>query len=283
MHAACRIIMQIPKEVKIMKKLSEVCKIVGVTRRTLQEYDKIGLLKPTSKTESGYWLYDDTAIQALFVIQVFVECGYKRKAIKSLFAFNTLDVIDELDHLIETLEEKRKRIDGMINTIRILEIVMKLPESTLLAIGNFCLNRFYKDKSFSSCLEDSIVQSAEYSEADNEETQLYMPFVYNLIAIGCFLGTPADEKEVQITVEQAYKSMMKIVMAEKDDSDEELTDEKLAEASLERIQDVLSNPELKQMIDHQFGNGATEYIVRAVQLFSSKKITDSKASQKGDE
>lgn len=275
--------MQIPKEVKIMKKLSEVCKIVGVTRRTLQEYDKIGLLKPTSKTESGYWLYDDRAIQALFAIQVFVECGYKRKAIKSLFASNTLDVIDELDHLIETLEEKRKRIDGMINTIRILEIVMKLPESTLLAIGNFCLNRFYKDKSFSSCLEDSIVQSAEYSEADNEETQLYMPFVYNLIAIGCFLGTPADEKEVQITVEQAYKSMMKIVMAEKDDSDEELTDEKLAEASLERIQDVLSNPELKQMIDHQFGNGATEYIVRAVQLFSSKKITDSKASQKGDE
>ena len=283
MHAACRIIMQIPKEVKIMKKLSEVCKIVGVTRRTLQEYDKIGLLKPTSKTESGYWLYDDTAIQALFAIQVFVECGYKRKAIKSLFASNTLDVIDELDHLIETLEEKRKRIDGMINTIRILEIVMKLPESTLLAIGNFCLNRFYKDKSFSSSLEDSIVQSAEYSEADNEETQLYMPFVYNLIAIGCFLGTPADEKEVQITVEQAYKSMMKIVMAEKDDSDEELTDEKLAEASLERIQDVLSNPELKQMIDHQFGNGATEYIVSAVQLFSSKKITDSKASQKGDE
>ena len=90
MHAACRIIMQIPKEVKIMKKLSEVCKIVGVTRRTLQEYDKIGLLKPTSKTESGYWLYDDRAIQALFAIQVFVECGYKRKAIKSLFASNKI-------------------------------------------------------------------------------------------------------------------------------------------------------------------------------------------------
>ena len=58
-----------------MKKLSEVCKIVGVTRRTLQEYDKIGLLKPTSKTESGYWLYDDTAIQTLILIQIFVEGG----------------------------------------------------------------------------------------------------------------------------------------------------------------------------------------------------------------
>ena len=32
-----------------MKRLSEVCKLVGVTRRTLQEYDKVELLKPTSK------------------------------------------------------------------------------------------------------------------------------------------------------------------------------------------------------------------------------------------
>lgn len=42
-----------------MKKLSEVCKIVGVTRRTLQEYDKIYLLHPSAKTEAGYWLYDE--------------------------------------------------------------------------------------------------------------------------------------------------------------------------------------------------------------------------------
>ena len=34
-----------------MKRLSEVCKIVGVTRRTLQEYDKVGLLHRSGKTE----------------------------------------------------------------------------------------------------------------------------------------------------------------------------------------------------------------------------------------
>ena len=252
-----------------MKKLSEVCKIVGVTRRTLQEYDKIGLLKPTSKTESGYWLYDDTAIQTLILIQIFVEGGYERKAIKSLLESHTLDMIEEFDHLIGTLEEKRKRIDGMINTIRTLKITAKLPESTLRAMGNLDVTRIYKDKSFSSYLEDSIVHSAEYSEADNEEAELYMPFWYNLIAIGCFLGTPVDTKKVQITVEE--------------DSDEELTDEELAEAFLEGIQDMVSDPELQQMVDLQCGDGATEYIVRAVQLFSSKKITDSKARQKGDE
>lgn len=266
-----------------MKKLSEVCKIVGVTRRTLQEYDKIGLLKPASKTESGYWLYDDAAIQTLILIQIFVEGGYKRKHIKSLLESHTLDMIEEFDHLIEALEEKRKRIDGMINTIRTLKITAKLPESTLRAMGNLDMTRIYKDKSFSSYLEESIVHSAEYSEADNEEFELYMPFWYNLIAIGCFLGTPVDGKKVQIAVDQAYKSMLEMVMSDEDHLDEELTEVELAEAFLEGIQDMVSDSELQQMIDLQCGDGATDYIVRAVQLFSSKKITDSKASQKGDE
>ena len=60
-----------------MKRLSEVCKLVGVTRRTLQEYDKVELLKPTSKTEAGYWLYDEAAIQRL------IKHMYRRQKIGS--------------------------------------------------------------------------------------------------------------------------------------------------------------------------------------------------------
>ena len=264
-----------------MKKLSEVCKIVGVTRRTLQEYDKIGLLKPTSKTESGYWLYDDTAIQTLILIQIFVEGGYERKAIKSLLESHTLDMIEEFDHLIGTLEEKRKRIDGMINTIRTLKITAKLPESTLRAMGNLDVTRIYKDKSFSSYLEDSIVHSAEYSEADNEEAELLYAVLVQFDSYRMFLRNTGGHKKVQITVEQAYKSMMEMVMADEEDSDEELTDEELAEAFLEGIQDMVSDPELQQMVDLQCGDGATEYIVRAVQLFSSKKDNRLKGTSEG--
>ena len=93
-----------------MKKNSEVCKMMGVTRRTLQEYNRIGLLKPTSKTESGYWLYDDDALQKLTLIRVFIECGYERKRIKSLLDSPTLDIYEEFDHLIETLEENAKEL-----------------------------------------------------------------------------------------------------------------------------------------------------------------------------
>ena len=37
-----------------MKTVNEVSKLTGVSIRTLQYYDQIGLLKPAEYTESGY-------------------------------------------------------------------------------------------------------------------------------------------------------------------------------------------------------------------------------------
>ena len=273
LHVACRIIMKMQKEVNAMKRLSEVCKIVGVTRRTLQEYDKVGLLKPTSTTEGGYWLYDDAAIQKLLLIQIFVEVGYERKTIKALLESPTLDMLEEFERLIDTLEKKRKRIDGMINTIKNLKLTAKLPESTLRAMGNMDVTRIYKDKSFASYLEESIVNAAEYTEADSAEAELYMPFWYNLVAIGCFMGMPEDSAQVQTAVEQSYKDMIEMAKEDEDDSDEDLTDAELAEAFLEGIQEMVNDPELLQVIELQCGEGAAEYIIRAVQVFcDSKKL-----------
>ena len=48
-----------------MMTVNEVSKLTGVSIRTLQYYDSIGLLRPTEYTESGYRLYDDTALERL--------------------------------------------------------------------------------------------------------------------------------------------------------------------------------------------------------------------------
>ena len=45
--------------------VNNVSKLTGVSIRTLQYYDKIGLLKPTGYTKAGYRLYDDTALERL--------------------------------------------------------------------------------------------------------------------------------------------------------------------------------------------------------------------------
>ena len=42
-----------------MMTVHEVSELTGVSIRTLQYYDQIGLLQPAQRTEAGYRLYDD--------------------------------------------------------------------------------------------------------------------------------------------------------------------------------------------------------------------------------
>ncbi|WP_330377130.1 MerR family transcriptional regulator [Butyrivibrio sp. WCE2006] len=46
-----------------MMTVNEVSKLTGVSIRTLQYYDRIGLLKPTEYTGAGYRLYDDAGLE----------------------------------------------------------------------------------------------------------------------------------------------------------------------------------------------------------------------------
>ncbi len=67
-----------------MRTISQVAELTGISTRTLQYYDEIGLLKPGGLTGSGYRLYDDEALQMLQQILFFKELGFKLKEIKKI-------------------------------------------------------------------------------------------------------------------------------------------------------------------------------------------------------
>lgn len=67
-----------------MKSISQVAQLTGVSIRTLQYYDEIGLLKPSALTESGYRLYDDDALRTLQQILFFKELGFQLKEIDEI-------------------------------------------------------------------------------------------------------------------------------------------------------------------------------------------------------
>ena len=60
--------MIVPKGGMRMMTVAQVSKLTGVSVRTLHHYDQIGLLKPAEVTEAGYRLYDDTALDRLYMI-----------------------------------------------------------------------------------------------------------------------------------------------------------------------------------------------------------------------
>ena len=68
----------------LMITVNEVSKLTGVSIRALHYYDTIGLLKPAAMTESGYRLYDDTALVRLQNILLFRELQFPLKEIKNI-------------------------------------------------------------------------------------------------------------------------------------------------------------------------------------------------------
>lgn len=74
-----------------MRTVKEISDLTGISVRTLHYYDEIGLLKPTDKSEAGYRLYDDKALETLQQILFFREFDIPLKEIKAIMANPALD------------------------------------------------------------------------------------------------------------------------------------------------------------------------------------------------
>lgn len=101
-----------------MMTVHEVSKLSGVSIRTLQYYDSIGLLKPSDYTESGYRLYDDAAIERLQMILLFRELEFPLKDIQKIIDSPNFDKSKALEQQIQLLMLKKEHIENLINLAR---------------------------------------------------------------------------------------------------------------------------------------------------------------------
>lgn len=101
-----------------MKTVHEVSKLARVSIRTLQYYDKIGLLHPTKYTESGYRLYDDTALEKLQQILLFRELEFSLKDIKAIMDNPNFDRRKALEQQIALLTLKKEHLKNLIDLAR---------------------------------------------------------------------------------------------------------------------------------------------------------------------
>ena len=97
-----------------MMTVNEVSKLTGVSIRTLQYYDKIGLLHPAKYTEAGYRLYDDAALETLQQILLFRELEFPLKDIKEIIGSPDFDRSKALEQQIELLTLKKEHIENLI-------------------------------------------------------------------------------------------------------------------------------------------------------------------------
>ena len=101
-----------------MMTVHEVSRLTGVSIRTLQYYDRIGLLRPAEYTDAGYRLYDGAALETLQQILLFRELEFPLKDIRRIIQSPSFDRRKALDQQITLLELKKEHLDSLISLAR---------------------------------------------------------------------------------------------------------------------------------------------------------------------
>ena len=98
-----------------MKTVSEIAALAHVSVRTLRHYDAIGLLKPTQITEAGYRLYDNAALERLYLILLFRELEFPLKEIQAILDAPDFDRNRILEQQVELLQAKIVHLQNRIH------------------------------------------------------------------------------------------------------------------------------------------------------------------------
>lgn len=103
-----------------MMTTKQLADLTGISVRTLQYYDKINLLKPAERNDSGFRLYDDHSLFKLQQILFLKEIGLSLKEIISVFQVSVSDNKALLIKQKQLLKEKKIEIEKMLLQVELL-------------------------------------------------------------------------------------------------------------------------------------------------------------------
>lgn len=186
-----------------MMTVNDVSKLTGVSIRTLQYYDTIGLLPPTKYTDAGYRLYDDTAMERLQQILFFKELEFPLKEIKRIINSPNFDRNKALEQQIDLLIMKKEHLEGLITFARKIKV-------TGVDKMDFKVFDTTKMDEYTKKAKEQWGQTAEYKEYE-EKSEKQSPEAQkqawkNLMLIFVEFGKMTDKKpedyEVQVKVKE---------------------------------------------------------------------------------
>jgi DNA-binding transcriptional MerR regulator len=284
------------QEVTNMKTVKEISEITGISVRTLHYYDEIGLFSPTEKSEAGYRLYDDKALETLQQILFFREFDIPLKEIKSVMENPNLDRNQILQMQRKMLVAKKERMERLIASI---DVILKGDNKMDFAI----FNKTEIEEMFQHMFEnmpENIRQTAikefggveqwrkHYIEVlSSEDTQKsYAKVVEWYGGKDAFLSTVKNpiSKEVAESYNKRLDNILHKLISKRNcpiDSFEvkqivgefgfvmkqfsQITEEK--EWMLSLAQSYRNEPIIQAKFDEKYGDGSAEFLAQAIENF----------------
>lgn len=283
-----------------MRTVKEISDLTGISVRTLHYYDEIGLLKPTDKSEAGYRLYDDKALETLQQILFFREFDISLKEIKAVIENPALEKNQILQMQRKMLVAKKERMERLITSIdRILkgdntmdfEVFTKIEledmynsmvanmseEQKAIFIENYGSMEEWKKKFLEDASTEAVQKNFQkivewYGSKEKAldasknpgNTEIFPAYQKQLEEIVKKLagkkGQDVNSFEVKELVEE-YDFVTKQMF--------QLSDATSMELEMAAI--YRTNKEIQAVQDSIYGEGTTEFIGQVIEAFYSKK------------
>lgn len=98
--------------------LRAMCELLNISRRSIQCYEKAGLMTPTTKNKYGHLLYDESAFHRAEMIRFLQQLGFKLREVKEIIDAPD-DVIKEaLEKRVDELEHEKVKMDQIMQEAR---------------------------------------------------------------------------------------------------------------------------------------------------------------------
>ena len=290
-----------------MRTISQVAELAGISIRTLQYYDEIGLLKPSELTQSGYRLYNDEALQKLQQILFFKELGFKLKDIREILEKPDFDRIAAFKKQKELLLLKRNRTDRLIQLLSRLEKgeqCMSFKEFDLSdyisALENFKSNQTEEIIKYWGSIEnyDLFIQKIKDDEANLAKLAIKLfgsvekyteAMKYNLEHFSEIMEKQLSEeaketaKQSDILYGQLTSDLSEDVSSPRIQSvvhellqfiQKNSTSISLGKPYINVLIDTYSNDYIKRVTDSKYEKGSSDYIVKAFRYYSENSTSE---------
>ena len=97
--------------------VQKLAKLAGVSVRTLHHYDRLGLLKPSVRTEAKYRLYGEKELLLLQQILFYKELDFPLGEIKRILSDPEFDLLEALTSHRQALIARKNRLTTLLETI----------------------------------------------------------------------------------------------------------------------------------------------------------------------
>ena len=248
------------REEEKMMTVHEVSKLSGVSIRTLQYYDSIGLLKPSDYTESGYRLYDDAALERLQMILLFRELEFPLKDIGKIIDSPQFDKGKALEQQLELLTLKMEHIENLLNLAR------GIKEIGVNNIMDFTAFDTKKIDEYAAQAKESWGDTDAYKEYEKKSkgrtAEDNANIVKDMMMIFTEFGGMKEQDPGSDKVQKQVKKLQDFITDKMYNCTKEI---------LSGLGKAYSAPgEMKANIDKAGGGGTGEFVDKAIQIYCKK-------------